>query len=73
MLAAIEKILEKVVYVKILQFVIENNLICKFQSGFREKHSCESALQYVINEWKEACDLGKVTGIVFFYLKRALI
>ena len=71
MLAAIEKILEKVVYVQILQFVIENNLICKFQSGFREGHSCESALQYVINEWKEACDLGKVTGIVFLDLKRA--
>ena len=54
MLAAIEKILEKVVYVQILQFVIENNLICKFQSGFREGYSCESTLQYVINEWKEA-------------------
>ena len=51
--------------------MIENNLICKFQFGFREGHSCESALQYVINEWKEAFDLGKVTGIVFLDLKRA--
>ena len=25
----------------------------------------------MINEWKEACDLGKVTGIVFLDLKRA--
>ena len=63
--------MEKIVYVQILQFVIEINLICKSQSGFREGHNCESALQYVINEWKEACDLGKVTGIVFLDLKRA--
>ena len=24
----------------------------------------------MINEWKEACDLGKVTGIVFLDIKR---
>ena len=49
MLAAIEKILKKVVYLQVLQFMIENNWICEFQSEYREGHSCESALQYVIN------------------------
>ena len=47
------------------------NLTYKFQSVFREGHSCETALQYVIDKWKGACDLGKVTIIVFLDLKRA--
>lgn len=59
MLSAFEKILEKVVYVQILEFVKENKLLCRFQSGFREGYSCESALQYIINEWKKASDSGR--------------
>lgn len=71
MLPAFEKILEKVVYLQILEYVSNNRLICKYQSGFRKNHSCESALQYVINDWKEALDEGKVTAIIFLDLKRA--
>ncbi|KAJ8979990.1 hypothetical protein NQ317_016653 [Molorchus minor] len=60
MLPAFEKILEKVVYLQILEYVTKNQLICNYQSGFRENHSCESALQCVINDWKESLDEGRI-------------
>ena len=71
MLPAFEKILEKVVYLQFLDFIIKNKILSRYQSGFREGFSCESALQYVINEWKEAKDKGKMTGVIFLDLKRA--
>ena len=71
MLPAFEKILEKVVYLQFLDFIIKNKILSRYQSGFREGFSCESALQYVINEWKEAKDERKMTGLIFLDLKRA--
>lgn len=71
MLSAFEKILEKVVYLQFLDFILEKQILNKFQSGFREGYSCESALQYIINEWKEAKDKGRMTGVIFLDLKRA--
>nr|CAI5822078.1 unnamed protein product [Callosobruchus analis] len=52
-LPAIEKILEKVAYIQLKQFITSNNSLCKFQSVFRDDYSCETALQYIINQWKK--------------------
>lgn len=71
MLPAFEKILEKVVYLQIKEYVSENRLMCEYQSGFRENHSCESAIQCSINDWKEAYEEGKATAVIFLDLKRA--
>ena len=70
-LPAFEKILEKTVYLQILEFIKNKHILDNFQSGFRENFGCESALQYVINEWKEANDKERMTGVVFLDLKRA--
>ncbi|KAJ8929345.1 hypothetical protein NQ314_017985 [Rhamnusium bicolor] len=50
---------------------LENQILSKFQSGFREGFNCEGALQYVINEWKETKGNGRMTGVIFLDLKRA--
>ena len=39
-LPIIEKILKKVVYAQLLEFIVKNNIISKHQSGFRKGHSC---------------------------------
>ena len=72
MLPFCEKILELVVYNQIIDYVNSNNILCTYQSGFRGKHSCETALQLVISEWKHLLDKSAV-GIcaVFIDLKRA--
>lgn len=71
MLPTVEKILEKVVYIQLKNFITENNLLSSYQSGFREKYNCETALQFVINQWKKGRDQGRIISVVFMDLKRA--
>lgn len=35
------------------------------------KHSCETALQWVLSKWKRNIGEGKIIGVVFLDLKRA--
>ena len=71
MLPACEKIFEKIVYEQLLKYLDENSIFTKFQSGFRRKFSCESAIQYVVSEWKNYLDDDLHIGAVFLDLKRA--
>ncbi|CAH1986084.1 unnamed protein product, partial [Acanthoscelides obtectus] len=47
LLPVIDKILETEVCAQLREFLEARKLLFEGQSGFREKHSCESALQYV--------------------------
>ena len=71
MLPALEKILERVVYNQLLEFVQRNKVLSDYQSGFRRNFSCETAFQVVINDWKEALNSGESVIAVFLDLKRA--
>ena len=46
-------------------------MLCKAQSGFRTKHSCETALLKLIDGWMEAIDKGKQTGAILLDLRKA--
>lgn len=70
-LATIEKVIEKIVYRQLLDFVERNGLITKFQSGFRAHHSCETAVQCVVDEWKNWADSNYMVIAVFLDLQRA--
>lgn len=67
----IEKILEYVVYKQLSEFVQKNNILKSNQSGFRNNHSCETAIQFVLNNWRLAQDNNEVTVAVFIDLMRA--
>lgn len=71
MLSAIDKILERIVYQQLNQFITANNILDKFQSGFRVGSNCEAAVQYVLNDWKECTDKGMNVAIVLLDLQRA--
>ena len=66
-----ECIIERVVKSQVVNYLEENNLFMREQSGFRKKHSCETALNRVIFEWKNALDKKKIVIAVFLDLKRA--
>lgn len=66
-----EKILEIVVHRQLVDYLESNELFQECQSGFRCKHSCETALQWVITSWKKSIGEGKMIGVVFLDLKRA--
>ncbi|KAK9871505.1 hypothetical protein WA026_012876 [Henosepilachna vigintioctopunctata] len=65
------KILEKVVCEQLIQHLDINNILIEQQSGYRHKHNAESALQYVIEQWKHNLDRDQSTIVVFLDLKRA--
>lgn len=71
MLPIYEKVLEKVVHKQLMEYCEQRELISSNQSGFRKNHSCETALQKTLLEWKEDMDVGKITVAIFLDFKRA--
>lgn len=66
-----EKIIECVVKDQLIDYIENNNLISPHQSAFRSNHSCETALNFLINEWKRSMDDGQIVVAVFLDLQRA--
>ncbi|KAJ8983458.1 hypothetical protein NQ317_013333 [Molorchus minor] len=66
-----EKILEITVKEQLVNYCNTSNIIIPVQSGFREAHSCESALQCILEEWVKEIDDNKIVLAVFLDFKRA--
>lgn len=71
MLPKIEQILEIIVKQQLVEFLNSNKTISDSQSGFRHKHSCETALNLVLTNWKYEIENDKIILAVFVDLKRA--
>lgn len=65
------KIIENCVIEQLQDHVNLNNILSDCQSGFRNKYSCETALQLVICEWKKNIESSKLTVAVFIDLRKA--
>lgn len=70
-LPTLEKILEMSVYSQLCGYVDRSQILMEYQSGFRSRHSCETALQVTISGWKLNVDNNKYTVAVFLDFKRA--
>lgn len=70
MLPNYEKILEIVIQNQICKCLDKNKILIEEQSGFREKHSCETAIQNTLIKWREHMDNSEVIGVVFLDFKR---
>lgn len=70
-LNTISKIFEKHVISQLNKYLQSNNLLHKTQSGFRKRHSCQTALTYLINNWTSFIDNGYMIGSVFLDLQKA--
>lgn len=71
-LKSMEKVLEILVKKQLENYVNENNILVECQSGFRKNHSCETAINYVIQKWKDEIEKGKIILCIFLDLKRAI-
>lgn len=67
----LSKILEKIVFNQLYSFVSQNNILDKFQSGFRVHHCTESALLKVSNDLLLALDSGKSAILMLLDLSSA--
>lgn len=70
-LSSLSKPLEKHVHKHLLQYLDRHNLLHQNQSGFRPKHSCQTALTSLLDKLLTAINDKKINGIVFLDLKKA--
>ena len=50
---------------------MSHNMLHDGQSGFRAKHSYETALNHMVHKWTSAIDIGLVNGVVLLDLRKA--
>ncbi|XP_044591465.1 uncharacterized protein LOC123269694 [Cotesia glomerata] len=67
----LSKVFERIIANQVVAYLEDNNLLDKYQSGFRKHHSTQSALLKLINDIARAMDNNQLTLIVFFYLTKA--
>ena len=70
-LPVVSKVYERLIHNQLASYFDENNLLCRFQSGFRKKHSTETAVTYFADQILMGMDKGLVTGAVFIDLAKA--
>ena len=52
-------------------FLNKHKLLHESQSGFRHKHSCQTALIKLIDSWMESIDNGDMIGALFLDFRKA--
>ena len=70
-ISAIAKVFERIVYNQLSSYLSENNILSKYQSGFRSFHSTVTALLEATDNWAFNIDRGYVNAVVFLDLKKA--
>ena len=70
-LPVISKVIEKHITKHLFGFLNRYKLLHKAQSGFRQRHSCSTALINLIDKWLKSIDRGEIVGAIFFDLKKA--
>ena len=71
LLSVLSKPLEKHVHKHLLEYLERRKLIHSLQSGFRQKHSCHTAVTRLVDTWLSAINDNHLTGAVFLDFKKA--
>ena len=70
-LPTVSKIFEKHINKHLVSFLNKYKVIHVNQSGFRQKHSCQTALVKLIDQWMACIDNGDLVGSVFLDFRKA--
>jgi len=71
LLSIFEKILEKIVYIRISQFLNRSNFFYKYQFGFRSNHSTSQALIEAIDQCYKNIDGGNFAVAIYIDFEKA--
>ena len=71
LLSNVEKILEKLMYKRVYNFLSQNNIIYDLQFGFRQKFSTSHALINLTENIRQALDEGYIGCGIFVDLQKA--
>jgi len=70
-LPIVSKIIEKIVHCQFYQYLIDNDLLCNAQSGFRKKFSTQTSLHRLTEFIYESLNNSKIVGMVALDLQKA--
>lgn len=70
-LPTLSKVLEKIIYRQINDYVERMNVIPTVQSGFRARHSCSTALLNIVDDILNATDENKCTVLILLDYSKA--
>ena len=70
-LPTVARVFEKLIYNQLYKFLVDNNLLCNKQYGFRSLHSTALVLGKVTNRWLLSFDKGCMRSVVFLDIKKA--
>lgn len=70
-LGVLSKTIERLVYAQIYMYFSTNNLMYKYQSGFRRSHSTDTCLLFLTDYIRKEVDEGKFCGMVMLDLQKA--
>ena len=65
------KIFEKLIHAQTMEYLTDNNIFYKYQSGFRKNHSTDTSLSYLTNGILTGFDSGLLTGMILVDLQIA--
>ena len=71
LLRLISKIFEKAVHDQMIDYLAQYNILYKYQSGFRTKHSTDLCLSYLNDKILKGFDNGLFTGMILIDLQKA--
>ena len=71
LLPLISKLFEKIIHIQTQNYLDENNILYKYQSGFRTKHSTDTCLSLLNDKILTGIDNGLLTGMILIDLQKA--
>ena len=71
LLLTLSKILEKIMYTRVYNFLDQTNQLYISQYGFRKRHACEHAVGELVSQIVKGLEEGKQTAAVFLDLSKA--
>ena len=71
LLPILSKPIEKHIQKHVTHFIERKSLLFQYQSGFRQNHSCHTALIRLCDKWLTAINNNNISGAVFLDLRKA--
>ena len=73
LLPSISKVIERIVYDLVDNFLLQSNTSYNYQSGFRKNHSTDLCLSFLNDKILKGVDKGFFTEMILINLQRPLI